>query len=140
MDIKKIMEEYQDSPRYVSNEELKFMSEYIQNHTEECPAILYRGKMTDKNTAYEIGQEIKFNHDFLSFTEDTDTAEKFASTITNGIGVIFELDESEGCPLYAITQNDYETEWLIPTKNYRITGIQPYEYNEEINIITIESL
>jgi len=136
--IEKIIEDYQQLGfDVISIDEENAISEYIQQNLEPCPVELYRGIMVSCDFEVEVGDKIRSQHLFESYTEDIEVAKEFA--LRRNQGVILKIEEPVGLPIYLVTENENEQEWLIPGGEYIITDIESDE-DDDIQIITLKEV
>lgn len=137
MEIQDILYIYQDKGfEYLSLDEQNFLREYIEKNSEYC-YDMYRGIVVAKDYHIEVGQKIKFQELFASFTDDWGVAKKFAGhediekledwQIPHGI--IFELEEGQGIEIASITDVEDEREWLLLDNEYEVIEIEEVEKN-----------
>ncbi len=136
--IEKIIEDYQQLGfDVISIDEENAISEYIHQNLQSCPVELYRGIMVSCDFKVEVGHKIRFQHLFESYTEDIEVAKDFA--LRRNQGVILKIEKPIGLPIYVVTENENEQEWLIPSGEYTITDIESDE-DDDIQIITIREV
>jgi hypothetical protein len=136
--IEKIIEGYQQLGfDVISIDEENAISEYIHQNLQSCPVELYRGIMVSCDFTVEVGDIIRSKHLFESYTEDIEVAKEFA--LRRNQGAILKIEEPIGLPIYMVTENENEQEWLIPSGEYIVTDIESDE-DDDIQIITIREV
>lgn len=137
MDIKQTLIDYQQQGFPVINfDEQLAILDFIESHSMECPVTLYRGISLDEKKEFHVGDIFKASKElFDSFTENDQVAADFASRFESGI--ILVLDETAGLPIYVVTENENEVEWLIPTTEYLVVEVCESEYFENIVMVRI---
>lgn len=142
MKIAEILEDYQQLGfDVISSDEEIAISEYIQNNLQPCPVELYRGIMVPRDFEVEVGDKIRSRRLFESYTEDAEIAKQFAFRRNQGKGVILKIEEPVGLPIYLVTQNENELEWLVPGGEYIVADIEFDEDDDiQIQIITIKKV
>lgn len=127
MNIQKLFENYQAGTVYVDSDELAIITEYTQNHSVYCIEPLYRGINVDMDYEINIGDTVNFIAE--SFSEAYYVAKEFATN--KAFGIIFVIEEgAEGFPLYEMTGNDNEYEWLV-TGQYEVINIEEEDHPKD---------
>lgn len=119
MNIRKLFEDYQAGTHYVNSLEMSLIAEYAQKNSIQFEPHLYRGVNVDMDFEISLNDTVKFTAD--SFSEAYNTAKEFA--INKPFGVIYEIEEGKGFPLFEMTDNDDEYEWLI-FGEYEVVSIE----------------
>jgi hypothetical protein len=119
--IVELLEMYQQDKNRKYEEFLEIYEFVIENQ-QSCSMPLYRGLKNIK-TPIEVGQKFASKNLVESFTEDIDTAISFASANTI-IPVVLCIEEPVGLPIYIYTENENESEWLIPDQEFVVSSIK----------------
>ena len=132
---KEILRQYaQEGFEILDDQEHDLLVEYIEKEQEECPEPLFRGINVSEDHEISTSEKVRFKEGFASFDENYEVAEEFAKRGAKGI--VFELEDAEGLPVYMHTDercND-ETEWLVLGGEFEVIEVEELDEITEVKI------